>query len=47
VAGSDVSPPPSQPALLAIPTAPIGSGADVLDSDEVDDPAWGKRPVAA
>jgi len=32
--------------LLAIPTAPIGSGADVLDSDG-DDPAWGERPEAA
>jgi hypothetical protein len=39
-------PPPQQPSLLAIPTAPIGSGADVLDSDG-DDPAWGKRPEAA
>jgi hypothetical protein len=33
--------------LLPTTAAPIGSGADVLDSDEGDDPAWGKRPVAA
>jgi hypothetical protein len=38
--------PPQQPALLAIPTALIGSGADVLDSDG-DDPAWGARPEVA
>ena len=43
----EVPPPPQQPALLAIPTAaPIGSAADVLDSDG-DDPAWGARPEAA
>jgi hypothetical protein len=42
----EVPPPPCQPALLAIPTAPVGSGADVLDSDG-DDPAWGKRPEVA
>jgi hypothetical protein len=33
--------------LLAIPTAPIGSGADVLDSEDGDDPSWGPRKVAA
>jgi len=40
------SPLANQPPTLLATTAPIGSGADVLDSDG-DDPAWGKRPEAA
>jgi hypothetical protein len=41
----EVPPPPQQPALLATALAPIGSGADVMDSDDDDDPHWGPRPV--
>jgi len=43
-------PPPQQPTLLPITSALIGSGADVLDSDDDsdgDDPHWGPRPEVA
>jgi hypothetical protein len=42
----EVPPPPQQPALLATALAPIGSGADVMDSDD-NDPHWGPRPEVA